>query len=56
MSLDPERRRISLSVRALKREQERQEYLQHMDSDAGSEPSLTGFGAQLAAALKKPKK
>ncbi len=56
MTVDPERRRISLSVRALKREQERQEYLQHMDSDAGSEPSMTGFGAQLAAALKQKKK
>jgi small subunit ribosomal protein S1 len=53
MGLDPNRKRISLSVRALKRDQERQEYLKHMDSGAGSEPALTGFGAQLAAALGK---
>jgi len=53
MDLDPNRRRISLSVRALKRDKERQEYLQHMDSGAGSEPAMTGFGAQLAAALGK---
>jgi small subunit ribosomal protein S1 len=56
MALDPNRRRISLSVRALKRDQERQEYLQHMDSGGGSEPALTGFGAQLAAALDKGEK
>jgi small subunit ribosomal protein S1 len=55
MSLDPQRRRISLSVRALARDKERQEYLQHMDSASGSEPSLTGFGAQLQAALEKKK-
>jgi small subunit ribosomal protein S1 len=53
MALDPNRRRISLSVRALKRDKERQEYLQHMDSNKGSEPAMTGFGAQLAAALDK---
>jgi small subunit ribosomal protein S1 len=56
MGLDPNRRRISLSVRALKRDKERQEYLQHMDSGSGSEPALTGFGAQLAAALGKEEK
>jgi small subunit ribosomal protein S1 len=55
MGLDPERRRISLSVRALKRDQERAEYLQHMDSDGSSDPGLTGFGAQLQAALEKKK-
>jgi small subunit ribosomal protein S1 len=53
MGLDPNRRRISLSVRALKRDKERQEYLQHMESGSGSEPAMTGFGAQLAAALDK---
>jgi small subunit ribosomal protein S1 len=53
MGLDPNRRRISLSVRALKRDQERQEYLKHMDSSGDAEPAMTGFGAQLAAALGK---
>jgi len=53
MGLDPDRRRISLSVRALKRDQERQEYTPHMESGADAEPAVTGFGAQLAAALSK---
>ena len=53
MSLDPTRRRISLSVRAVLRDQERQEYSQHLDSAAEGEPAMTGFGAQLAAALNK---
>jgi small subunit ribosomal protein S1 len=55
MTLDPERRRISLSVRAVKRDRERQEYQQHMDKSGNAEPSVTGFGAQLAAALGKKK-
>jgi ribosomal protein S1 len=55
MTLDPDRRRISLSVRAVKRDQERQEYQQHMDASGSAEPSQTGFGAQLAAALGKKK-
>ncbi len=55
MAVDPERRRISLSVRAVKRDAERQEYLKHMDADARSEPGMTGFGAQLQAALEKKK-
>ena len=61
MTLDPSRQRISLSVKAYKREQERQEYAGHMET-ASSEPTLTGFGAQLMAALgpatteKKPAK
>jgi small subunit ribosomal protein S1 len=50
MSLDPGRQRISLSVRAYKRDQERQEYTQHMSSE-GSGSGMTGFGAQLQAAL-----
>jgi small subunit ribosomal protein S1 len=53
MGLDPNRRRISLSVRALKRDQEQQEYMPHMESGAEAEPAVTGFGAQLAAALDK---
>jgi len=54
LSVDPERRRISLSVKAHKRDLERQEYTQHMRK--GSEPSgptLTGFGQQLLEALGK---
>ncbi len=51
MSLDPNRQRISLSVRAYQHDQERQEYVKHMDKGS-SEPTLTGFGAQLQAALK----
>jgi len=56
MALDPNRRRISLSLRALERDRERQEYLQHMESGGGAEPEMTGFGAQLAAALSKEEK
>jgi small subunit ribosomal protein S1 len=61
MSLDPNRQRIGLSVRAYRRDQERQEYAGHMKS-VGAEPTMTGFGAQLQAALepikekKKPAK
>jgi small subunit ribosomal protein S1 len=51
MTVDPDRRRISLSVRAHQSDMERNEYINHMDSDGGSEPALTGFGAQLQAAL-----
>ena len=53
MGLDPDRRRISLSVRAFKRDQERQEYSGHMESGSDAAPEVTGFGAQLAAALDK---
>ena len=56
MSIDPGRRRISLSVTALKRDLERLEYSDHMGSAKESEPAVTGFGAQLAAALDKPAK
>jgi small subunit ribosomal protein S1 len=56
MSVDPDRRRISLSVRAYKSDLERQEYSQHMDADGSSEPTMTGFGAQLQAALGTTKK
>ena len=51
MTLDPNRQRISLSVKAYKHDQERQEYASHMDKGS-SEPTMTGFGAQLQAALK----
>jgi ribosomal protein S1 len=56
VGLDPNRRRISLSVSALKRDLERQEYSGHMDSAGDEAPAVTGFGAQLAAALDKPAK
>lgn len=56
LSLDPGRRRISLSVKALERDRERQEYRKHMDSNEPAEPAMTGFGAQLAAALDKGEK
>jgi len=55
MTLDPGRQRISLSVKAYKQDQERQEYSRHMDSES-SGPGLTGFGAQLQAALEPIKK
>jgi small subunit ribosomal protein S1 len=54
MTLDPGRQRISLSVKAYKKDQERQEYADHMDKGS-SEPAMTGFGAQLAAALEPVK-
>ncbi len=53
LGLDTGRRRISLSVKALERDRERQEYSQHMDTAEPAEPVMTGFGAQLAAALDK---
>lgn len=55
LSMDGSRQRMSLSVRAWNRDKERQEYLGHMDSSS-DKPSMTGFGAQLAAALEKKKK
>jgi small subunit ribosomal protein S1 len=55
LSVDPERRRISLSVRAYNRDKERAEYLQHMDKGTSSGPSMTGFGQQLLDALDKKK-
>jgi small subunit ribosomal protein S1 len=54
LSVDGPRQRISLSVKAFKRDQERNEYLGHMDT--GSEgPGVTGFGAELMKALEKKK-
>ncbi len=53
MTIDPNRRRVSLSVRAAKRDLERQEYSDHMGSESDAAPAVTGFGAQLAAALDK---
>jgi small subunit ribosomal protein S1 len=52
LSVDGGRQRMSLSVRAYRRDQERKDYLGHMDK--GSEqPAVTGFGAQLMEALSK---
>jgi small subunit ribosomal protein S1 len=51
LSIDPARRRMSLSIRAHKRELERAEYQGHMEAGSDAEPSVTGFGAQLMAAL-----
>lgn len=56
LSIDPDRRRMSLSVKAYARDRERQEYAQHMESGAEAKPSMTGFGAQLMAALDRTKK
>jgi len=57
LSVDEERRRISLSIKAFRRDQERQEYLKHMNKGASDGPApMTGFGQQLANALHKDKK
>ncbi len=55
LSIDPGRRRMSLSVKAYQRDRERQEYQQHMESGGEAKPTLTGFGAQLMAALDRRK-
>jgi small subunit ribosomal protein S1 len=55
LSVDGSRQRISLSVRALDRDKERRDYLEHMDKGA-DRPSMTGFGEQLQKALEKKKK
>ncbi len=55
LSIDPERRRMSLSVRAYKRDKERSEYSSHMSSGSESSGS-TAFGAKLMEALKGSKK
>ncbi len=55
LSIDGGRQRMSLSVKAFKRDQERAEYAGHMDTGS-DEPSVTGFGAALMSALDKKKK
>ncbi len=52
LSVDAERRRISLSLRAYKRDLERRDYQQHMDKGDGK-PGTTAFGQALMNALKK---
>lgn len=56
LSIDPARQRMSLSIKAYKHDLERQEYLQHMGAEATEQqPGVSGFGAQLMAALEKKK-
>jgi len=55
LSVDGERRRISLSVRAYNRNKERADYAEHMDKGASAGSSTTGFGQQLLDALGKKK-
>ncbi|RLE31771.1 MAG: hypothetical protein DRJ61_10840 [Acidobacteria bacterium] len=56
MAVDGNRQRISLSIKAQKKDEERGEYLAHMNTDSDSGPSVSGFAAQLMSALEKPKK
>jgi len=57
MSVDGNRQRISLSIRAQKKDAERNEYLKHMNKgEVDDGPSVTGFGAQLMKALGKDRK
>ncbi len=56
MAVDGNRQRISLSIKAQKKEEERGEYLAHMNTGSDSAPSVSGFAAQLMSALEKPKK
>jgi len=57
MSVDGNRQRISLSIRAQKRDSERTEYLKHMNKgEESTGPTVTGFGAELMKALGKDKK
>ncbi len=52
LSVDSGRRRMSLSLRAFKREEEREEYQRHMDSGAPERGSTaTAFGQRLMEAL-----
>jgi small subunit ribosomal protein S1 len=55
LAVDPGRQRMSLSVKAYQRDQERAEYSGHMDSGS-DEPAMTGFGAALMSALETTKK
>jgi small subunit ribosomal protein S1 len=55
LSIDPGRQRMSLSVKAHARDQERAEYADHMEAGT-AEPAMTGFGAALASALGTTKK
>ena len=53
LTVDPERRRISLSVRAFKRDEEREEYRRHMGAGVPEESGTTTFGQRLMEALGK---
>ncbi len=56
MAVDGNRQRISLSLKAQKKDEERGEYLAHMNTGSDSGPAVSGFAAQLMSALEKPKK
>lgn len=56
MAVDGNRQRISLSIKAQKKDQERGEYLAHMNTGSDAGPTVSGFAAQLMSALEKPKK
>ncbi|NOZ79927.1 MAG: S1 RNA-binding domain-containing protein [Acidobacteria bacterium] len=53
MTVDSERKRISLSIRAFKQDQERSEYSGHMSSQPSEAPTTTVFGERLLKALGK---
>lgn len=55
LAVDAGRQRMSLSVKAFQREQERAEYSGHMDSGSAA-PTITGFGSALMSALETTKK
>ncbi len=55
LSVDPSRQRMSLSVKAHRRDLERQEYSEHLDKKPEA-PTMTGFGQQLMQALSKDTK
>ena len=56
MSVDGNRQRISLSIKAQKKDEERGEYLAHMNTGSDSGPEVSGFAAQLMSALSQPKR
>jgi ribosomal protein S1 len=53
MTIDSERKRISLSIRAFKQDRERSEYSGHMSSQSPEAPTTTVFGERLLKALGK---
>lgn len=54
LSVDENRQRISLSIKAQKKDAERNEYLKHMNKgEVEQGPTVTGFGAELMKALGK---
>ncbi len=53
MTVDPERKRISLSIRAYRQDQERKDYQGHMSSSSSQGAATTAFGERLLKALGK---